>query len=150
MASRRRRSRTPSAANYAQRDARRLASLTFFLDRNLGRNIIAPRLRAAGANVELHDDHFSQQTPDSEWLSVVGERDWVMISRDKNIRRNPLERAAFEWARLRGFVLTGGGSIPDDAELLVRSLPGMLRRTAGRPGPLLFAISRGGVFTRLL
>lgn len=150
MASRRRRSRTPSAANYAQRDARRLASLVFFIDRNLGRNIIAPQLLAAGAKVELHDDHFDQNMPDPDWLAVVGERGWVVITRDKYIRRNPLERAAFERAGVRGFVLTGGGSIPEDAALLVRCLPGMARRVAERPGPLLFAISRGGVFSRLL
>ena len=109
MVSRRRRSRTPSAANYAQRDARRLASLVFFIDRNLGRNIIAPQLLAADAKVELHDDHFDQNMPDPDWLAVVGERGWVVITRDKFIRRNPLERAAFERAGVRGFVLTGGG-----------------------------------------
>jgi len=35
------------------------------------------------------------------------------------------------------------------AELLVRSLPGMVRRVAERSGPLLFTISRGGTLTRL-
>jgi len=34
-------------------------------------------------------------------------------------------------------------------ELLVRCLPGMVRRATGRPGPLLFTISRGGVFSKL-
>jgi len=34
--------------------------------------------------------------------------------------------------------------------LLVRCLPGMVRRVAGRPGPLLFTISRGGVFAKLI
>jgi len=81
----------------------------------------------------------------------IGRRGWVLITRDANIRRNPLERAAYEDAGLRGFVVTGkdiGG--PELAELLVRSLGGMTNRAAGRPGPLLFTISRGGVFTKLI
>ena len=140
----------PSAANAAQREAERLASLTFFLDYQIGRYTVADALRAAGANVEVHIDHFDQAAPDVEWIPEVGRRKWVLITKDKNIRRNPLERAAYENAKLRGFVLTGadmGGK--EMADLLVSCLPGMARRVGGRPGPLLFAISRAGVFARL-
>jgi len=74
----------------------------------------------------------------------------VLITRDQNIRRNPLERAAYESAKLRGFILTGKDMDGKElAELLVRSLPGMVRRVAERSGPLLFTISRGGTLTRL-
>ena len=38
----------PSAANAAQREAKRLASLTFFLDHQIGRYVVADALRAAG------------------------------------------------------------------------------------------------------
>ena len=140
----------PSAANAAQREAERLASLTFFLDYQIGRYAVAEALRAAGARVEVHIDHFHQAAPDVEWIPEVGRHHWVLITKDKNIRRNPLERAAYENARLRGFVLTGadmGGK--EMADLLVTCLPGMVRRAAGRPGPLLFAISRAGIFTKL-
>lgn len=150
MASRRKRSRTHSAASRARRDAERLASLTFFLDYQIGRHIVADALRAAGARVEAHIDHFPQAAPDTEWIPEVGRQGWVLITKDTNIRRNPLERAAYEAAGLRGFVVTGkdmGGK--DLAELLVRCLPGMVRRAAGRTGPLLFTISRTGIFTKL-
>lgn len=151
MASRRKRSRTPSVANHARRDAERLAALTFFLDYQIGRYVVAEMLRAAGARVEVHIDHFAQAAPDTEWIPEVGRRDWVLITKDQNIRTNPLERDAYEAAKLRGFVVTGkdmGGQ--DLANLLVRCLPGMARRAAGRPGPLLFTISRGGTFTKLI
>jgi hypothetical protein len=140
----------PSAANAAQREAERLASLTFFLDYQIGRYTVADALRAAGAHVEVHIDHFNQAAPDVEWIPEVGRRGWVLITKDKNIRRNPLERDAYEKARLRGFVLTGadmGGK--EMADLLVMCLPGMVRRAASRSGPLLFAVSRVGVFTKL-
>ena len=62
-----------------------------------------------------------------------------------------MERAAYEAAKLRGFIVTGkdmGGK--ELADLLVRSLRGMVRKVADRKGPLLFTISRGGTFTKLL
>ena len=141
----------PSAANFAQREAERLASLTFYLDHQIGRYVVAEALRAAGAHVEVHLDHFKQGAPDTEWIPEVGRREWVLITKDQNIRRNPLERAAYESARLRGFIVTGKDMDGKElAELLVRCLPGMARRAAGRPGPLLFTISRGGTFTKLI
>ncbi|MBM3359659.1 MAG: hypothetical protein FJY54_18315 [Betaproteobacteria bacterium] len=141
----------PSAANFEQRETERLASLTFFLDYQIGRYVVAEALRAAGARVEVHLDHFKQVTPDTEWIPEVGKREWVLITKDQNIRRNPLERAAYESAKLRGFIVTGKNMDGKElAELLVRCLHGMARRVAGKAGPLLFTISRGGTFTKLL
>ena len=97
----------PSAANFSRREFERLASLTFFLDYQIGRYLVAEALRAAGANVEVHIDHFEQGAPDVEWIPEVGRREWVLITKDENIRHNLLERAAYEDARLRGFVVTG-------------------------------------------
>lgn len=141
----------PSGASAAQREIARLASLTFFLDHQIGRYQVAAALRAAGAKVEVHLDHFPGDMPDVDWIPEVARRDWVLITKDQNIRRNPLERFAYEAAKLRGFVSTGKDMNAGElGELLVRCLPGMARRTAGRRGPLLFTISRGGVFTKLI
>ena len=149
--SRRKRSRTRSAANPARRDRERLASLTFFLDYQIGRHIVADALRAAGATVEVHIDHFPQDASDVEWIPEVGQRGWVLITKDQHIRRNPLERAAYQAAALRGFIVTGKDMAgPELATLLVQCLPGMVRRAAGRPGPSLFTLSRGGAFSKLL
>jgi len=59
-------------------------------------------LRVAGAKVEAHDDDFAQNTTDVEWLAQAGKRGWVVISKDQNIRRNPLELSAYEAAKVRG------------------------------------------------
>ena len=151
MASHRKRSRTRSAASLEQRDANRLASVTFFLDYQIGRYIVADALRALGAHVEVHIDHFTPDAPDSHWIPEVGRRGWVLITKDQHIRRNPLERAAYEGAKLRGFVVTGTDMAGKElAALLVRCLLSMVRRSAGRSGPLLFTISRGGTFTKLI
>src|SRR6185503_18836949 len=121
-----------SAASAAQREAERLASLTFFLDHQIGRYQVADILRKAGAKTEVHLDHFAGDTPDIAWIPEVARRDWVLITKDQNIRRNPLERTAYKDAKLRGFVATGKDmNATELGELLVRCLPGMVRRTAG-------------------
>lgn len=54
-------------------------------------------------------------------------------------------------AKLRGFVVTGKDMNGNElGDLLVRCLDGMVRRTARRTGPLLFTISRAGIFTKLI
>ena len=141
----------PSAANARQRRVGRLAALTFFLDHQIGRYVVAEKLRAAGAIVEVHLDHFEGDAPDTKWIPEVAKRDWILITKDQHIRRNPLERAAYEAAGLRGFVATGKDMSGEElGELLARCLDGMVRRAHNRPGPLLFAISRNGGFSRLI
>ncbi len=141
----------PSGASVAQRDAERFSSLTFFLDHQIGRYQVAAILRASGAKVEVHLDHFAGDAPDIEWIPEVARRNWVLITKDQHIRRNPLEREAYRAAKLRGFVATGKDMNAQElGDLLVRCLPGMVRRTAGKLGPSLYAISRGGTFARVL
>jgi len=43
-------------------------------------------------HVAIHDDHFPPDAPDTAWLQVVGERRWVVLTKDERIRRRPLER----------------------------------------------------------
>ena len=80
--------------------------LTFFLDRNLGKHIIADILREAGALVEVHDDHFPAGAKDNEWLPAVGEKGWVVLTKDQRIRYRGLELKALEEAQVKAFVLT--------------------------------------------
>jgi hypothetical protein len=78
---------------------------TFFLDRNLGKIEVARALRAKGALVEIHADHFEHNAPDIEWLIEVGSRGWVLLSKDKHILTRPLEVLALLQANLHAFVL---------------------------------------------
>jgi predicted nuclease of predicted toxin-antitoxin system len=66
---------------------------TWFVDRSLGRKIVVD-LRAAGFQVEEHSEHFADDAPDAEWLAEVGRRGWVVLTKDKAVRRNALELAA--------------------------------------------------------
>jgi hypothetical protein len=59
---------TASADRSKKQSALNLPSLpeplVFFIDRSLGRRVIPNALRDAGARVEVHDDHFSQDAQD--------------------------------------------------------------------------------------
>lgn len=152
MAARKRRSKKSSAASSrSRRDAGRIASVVFFVDRSLGRRVVAQSLRDAGARVEVHDDHFPENATDVDWITGAGQRNWIVLSKDEQIRRNPLERDAIEQARVKAFFLTQQGlSGPEMGEIFVRALPGMVRRATRQPGPFIYTISRSGVFSRVL
>lgn len=80
---------------------------TLFVDRSLGKGV-GHRLREGGARVELHDDHFGQNTPDSTWIPDVTARGWVILTKDKNIRRPHGEREDILTAGARVFTLASG------------------------------------------
>lgn len=81
---------------------------TFFIDRSLGRDVVAAPLKQAGLAVEIHDDHFPQNTPDTVWLREVGRRGWVVLSKDKDIGRNLLELRAILEGQVACFQLGRG------------------------------------------
>lgn len=93
----------------------------------MGRTI-GRRLEAEGLRIELHDDHFSQGTPDAEWLPVVGQRGWIVLTKDTRIRYRPNEKQALLAAGVRAFVFASGSlSGAEMSEAIVKALPKMLK-----------------------
>lgn len=80
----------------------------YFVDRSIGRTVVVEALRAAGETAHAHDDHFAQNTPDADWLVEVARRGWVILTKDKDIRRNELERRAIANAKAACFMLGRG------------------------------------------
>lgn len=133
-----------------RRKSRPSESVTFLVDRSLGRNYVVDALRNAGEQVEALDDHFPQNAPDVRWLSEAGRRQWVVLTKDLAIRRNPFERDLLLGAGVRAFILARQDlSGTEMAGLFVDSLPGMRRRIAREAAPFIYRISRSGQFTRL-
>jgi hypothetical protein len=77
------------------------------VDRSLGKGM-GRLLREAGATVELHDDHFPQTELDKNWIPNVTARGWVILTKDKNIRRPSGEREDVLLAGAKVFTLTSG------------------------------------------
>ncbi len=78
---------------------------TFFIDRCLGNKLIVETLRTAGVKVEIHDDHFSKDALDTDWIVEVGKRKWIVLTKDAKISKNQLERLAIASAKVKMFIL---------------------------------------------
>ena len=101
MEPRLRKSRKPSGGP----PARPPEPLVFFIDRDTGGRLLAVALRAAGYRIELHDDHFEQDTKDPFWIRSVAERRWAILTCDRNIARKEPERSLFSAASTHTFIL---------------------------------------------
>ena len=85
-------------------------------------------LRAAGHLAHAQHDTFGSGTPDLEWLPKVGARGWILITKDKQIRKREIELRALRQANVRAFVLTAAGLTgKEQARVLERALPAMCR-----------------------
>jgi PIN like domain len=73
----------------AAKTSRRRKPLTFYVDECLGR-FVADALAADGFDVRPYYEHFAGRR-DIEWLPEVGELRWIVLTKDKNIRRRQLE-----------------------------------------------------------
>lgn len=122
----------------------------FFVDRSLGRHVVADALRAAGAPIEVHDDHFPQDAPDEVWLPVVGQRGWAVITKDDRIRYRQAETTAAVAAGVALFIFVGkamrGAAI---ADALVKALPAMVELIETHKRPFVAKVSRGGAVNLL-
>ena len=133
------------------RSPRRLEPLIFFLDANLGKRVIAEALRQAGAEVQIHDDHFRQGTNDIEWLHEVGQRRWIVLTKDTQIRYRTPERTALMQASVGAFVLTAGNlSARGMADVFVRALPAIRRFVANHQRPFIAKVTRSGAVSMII
>src|SRR5579863_3035242 len=90
MASRRSKSKKPSNTWKLLE-----AQFQFFLDRNQGNKIVPDLLRGVGLRVICHSDKFSDDmTPDPIWIRHCAKEEWVVITGDKAIETDPINRQA--------------------------------------------------------
>ena len=118
---------------------------TLFIDRSLGRHIIADRLRADGMTVQVHDDHLPQDAPDEEWIALVGRMSWVAITKDRNVRYRAAELEAIRRHSARVIVIRMKNATgPDIAALLVKGRRRIARFAAKTPPPFVAGIYASG------
>lgn len=136
-------SRKGSAASY---DLTRLHDRTFFTDKNLGLHTVPNALRALGLRVECKTQHFAQDTPDTEWLPVVGKRGWIILSKDKNLKSNPLEVIGLLRANTHSFLLTSGSVTGQDmANAFIAAMNDIQGIVLSMPHPLVASVWQTGV-----
>ncbi|MEG3928418.1 MULTISPECIES: PIN-like domain-containing protein [unclassified Microcoleus] len=107
---------------------------------------MADPLRNKGATVEIHDDHFKQDIEDKDWLRIVGERNWVVLTKDKKIATRPLELLAVAQGNVRLFAFVDG-DVPGVvvAQAFVNALENMQRFILGNQAPFIAKVHQSGL-----
>lgn len=114
----------------------------FFTDRDLGKQVPSI-LRDEGIDVCAYSEHFGEQPlPDLEWLADVGARNWVVLTHDRRITKNRLERQAVYQHGVRLFVLRGNLTAQGLSDLFVDALPKVRRLLKNNEAPFMARIWR--------
>lgn len=108
--------------------------------------MLGEALDEIGAPYIAHHQQFAPAAPDEEWLEVAGREGWIVLTRDKHIRRRHAELEAFQTHEVTVFVLAAGNaSAAETAELITR-LYGKIQRLAvqAKP-PIMYSVTRSGI-----
>lgn len=102
-------------------------------------------MRDAGQQVELHDEHFSQDTLDEEWLAEVGARGWIVLTNDSRITKRTLEIRALHDHKVAAFILTSMNLKGEEmAEAFTKALSKIQRLVEKQQRPFVATVSRKG------
>ncbi|MGG6295968.1 hypothetical protein ACQ4M4_16390 [Leptolyngbya sp. AN02str] len=117
---------------------------TFFIDWCLGKSV-ASALIVAGAKVEHHGDHFAQNMLDVNWLPIVGDRGWIVLTKDQALGTNELELRAIASANVKVFSLVSGNLTRQQmAALFAKSLNQLEKFAKGNQAPFIAKVYRNG------
>ncbi len=104
-----------------------VAELILFLDENHCRNPhIIRAIEEYGIACEKHLDYFAPGVEDTEWLPIIAQRGWSLVTTDARIRTNVLEKQAIRENGIRMFYLSRNNLAGREmGEALKRALPQM-------------------------
>ncbi|MEO7271582.1 MAG: hypothetical protein ABI211_06195 [Vicinamibacterales bacterium] len=119
--------------------------LPYFLDRMLSGSKIADRLRNEQLAIQVIEDHHGVRTPDQQWLATVGRKGWLALTRDEDIRRQPLILEAVRRSGARMFCLTAQRLTADGiCDLVLKSQPVLQEIARAYTGPFIANVGRNG------
>jgi hypothetical protein len=135
----------------------RATGFTFFMDISLGQYETADVFRRALADraegdrlVMFRDAFETQDIDDVDWITTIAPREWVVLTKDEAIRRNPLERQALEAGRVAAFFLYRGDLTGAAAgRMFVLALPRIRRLLLDYGRPLLAVVQGNGRLDRI-
>jgi hypothetical protein len=106
---------------------------------------LAEGLKEIGLNIEKHDDHFEQNTLDITWLEKCGEMNWVVISSDKTIKKNFLEKEALMKSNLASFFFTSASLTSDQQiEIIKKGLKRIVNILSSNKRPFIARLDKEG------
>jgi hypothetical protein len=119
------------------------------LDENICFSDLQDAIRSAGVSCELLTDHFPPGTPDATWLTQIGKRGWILLSKDLAIEKNNLEYIALTNMRVGAFFIRSR-EMPkrEIIACVVKALPKMLKIIQAENKPFLFKVYKDGTVNR--
>ena len=115
-----------------------------FLDATHQSKVTQNLLRALDVNVEVHRRYYLPAAPDPEWIADATARGWVIISGDKGIREDGVNRHAVIKARAKVFLLADTNSRGAEwAASLVMARKKILRIAEQNNGPFYCVVEKG-------
>lgn len=116
-----------------------------YVDESLSQVFLPEALRQLGLTVYKVTDKFQRGVSDPEWLPEAGRNGWIVLTKDKAIRKRPNEMTALVNSRVRAFVLAAGELTgPDQAALFARAVPKMIEFVSQLAPPFVVRISKNG------
>jgi len=82
---------------------------------------------------------------DTEWLTDSASSGWLVLTKDKRIRRKPLERERIIATKAKVFCLTSGSLKGDQQRAIVMTCLAAIAKAGQAAGPIVYTISRGGI-----
>lgn len=125
--------------------------IVFFCDQNLSGDAIPQALiSATGYPCEKHKDNFALDARDVDWLPQIGRRGWILLTRDWQMLRRPIEREAILAANVRAFVFRER-SLKGEvmAEIIRVAAPHMIHAIDQFEAPFVFSLENDGHITAL-
>lgn len=117
----------------------------FFLDRSIGRGTVASKLREAGFAIKIHDDYFPQNDPDEHWLSVVGQKGWLVFTKDKELRYRSPELLAIVKGNAKVYSLVSGNMRGlQMAEAFVKAARQIVKSAVQPEAPCILKVLKSG------
>lgn len=94
--------------------------------------------------VEPYHRHFApDDVPDRDWLRFVGERGWIALSHNKNIRYEPDELDDLMIHGVKAFFIIGKGPHAAFAETIVRNIRRIQRLIRKHEEPFVAKVYQG-------
>lgn len=125
-------------------------SPVFFLDRGLGRYLVADTLQERGFDVlpmaDVYPDGEDERIPDDDWIIRADSEGWVALTKDYSIIRDHVDTLAA--TNLRVFSLNNANLTgPQMAERFDLQLNRIVQQ-ATKPGPYLYVVGSKGLERR--
>jgi hypothetical protein len=123
--------------------------VVFFLDENHHRNkALLQVFEEQNIIVEKHHNHFETGARDEDWLPIVGQRGWILLTSDTRIRYRYSELAQVIEHRVRMFCFSSNNQAASAMAATLRSaLPHMLQFLTQNEPPFFASIDKSGKVT---